>query len=204
MNALLYPIVLPFIAGIFCLFAPKKVREALALLGSLATFGLTIWLFSIKNRFPAGGLFLIDNLSAFILLAIGLFGFLIALYSLKYMAGKGRLREYYAYLLWTIGASSGAVLANNLILLLVFWGFLGLTLYLLIGMAEGQPGNEHIFPSNGQDEHSPYRWGGNSGLSLFSHCFLCQSRGNAFPHLDSGYGQDRPYKHHRLFARLIG
>ena len=134
MNALFYPIVLPFIIGIFCLLTPKKVREALALIGSLATLGLTIWLFSIKNQFPAGGLFLIDNLSGFILPAIGLFGFLITLYSLKYMAGKDRLREYYTYILWTIGASFGVVLANNLILLLVFWGFLGLTLYLLIGI----------------------------------------------------------------------
>ncbi|MCD5390624.1 hypothetical protein LR007_02015, partial [candidate division NPL-UPA2 bacterium] len=43
MNIFLSPIILPFIIGILCLLTPKKVREALALLGSLATFGLTIW-----------------------------------------------------------------------------------------------------------------------------------------------------------------
>ncbi|HEA46848.1 MAG TPA: NADH-quinone oxidoreductase subunit L [bacterium] len=137
MNILLYPIILPFIIGIFCLLTPKKVRETLVIIGSLLTFGLTVWFFFGKiapDRLPTTGYFRFDSLSSFVLLAIGLFGFLITLYSLKYMAGKNRLREYYTYLLWTIGASSGVVLANNLILLLVFWGFLGLTLYLLIGI----------------------------------------------------------------------
>ena len=152
MNPLLYPIALPFIIGSLCLLTPKKVRETLAILGSLATFGLTIWLFFNKGTYQLAcpvilkGLFgvnlstyfRLDSLSSFILLAIGLFGFLITLYSLKYMAGKSRLREYYTYLLWTIGASCGAVLANNLILLLTFWGFLGLTLYLLIGIGGPQ------------------------------------------------------------------
>ena len=39
---------------------------------------------------------------------------------------------YYGSLLCTIGAAFGAILANHLILLLIFWGFLGLTLYLLV------------------------------------------------------------------------
>jgi NADH:ubiquinone oxidoreductase subunit 5 (subunit L)/multisubunit Na+/H+ antiporter MnhA subunit len=141
MNILLYPIILPFIAGIFCLLTPKKVRETLAIIGSLSTFGLTIWFFFGKiphYRLLTTGYFRFDSLSSFVLVAIGLFGFLITLYSLRYMAGKSRLREYYTYLLWTIGSSCGAVLANNLILLLVFWGFLGLTLYLLIGIGGPQ------------------------------------------------------------------
>ncbi len=137
MNQLLHPIILPIIVGFICLILPnflKKLIAPLAVLGSLATFIVTILIFLGENVLTVTPLFLLDNLSLFIVLGIGFFGFIMALYSMKFMAGKDRLREYYAYFLWTIGASIGAVLANNLILLLVFWGFLGLTLYLLIGI----------------------------------------------------------------------
>jgi formate hydrogenlyase subunit 3/multisubunit Na+/H+ antiporter MnhD subunit len=76
-----------------------------------------------------------DALSGFVLLAIAFFGFLIALYSTGYMKGRERHREYFAYLLWTLGISCAAVLANDLLLLLVCWGFLALLLYLMIGIA---------------------------------------------------------------------
>ncbi|MFB0525965.1 MAG: NADH-quinone oxidoreductase subunit L [bacterium] len=140
MSLLHYLIIIPFIGGLFCLVVPKKLsklRDLLAMGGGLATFYFTIVSFLRKpvEWFYDNFLLLkVDNLSGFIILAIGLFGVLIVLYSLKFMAGKERLNEYYTYLLWTIGASCGAVLANNLVLLLVFWGFLGLTLYLLIGI----------------------------------------------------------------------
>ncbi len=115
---------------------PRKFKgtiEALAIFGSLITFALIISIFLITPQ-PVLEYLILDNLSRFILLAIGLFGSLITLYSLKFMTANSRLNEYYCYILWTIAAASGVVLANNLILLLIFWGFLGLTLYLLIGM----------------------------------------------------------------------
>lgn len=153
MNLLHYLIIIPFIVGLFCLVIPKKLsklRDLLAISGSLATFYFTIVSFLGKpvEWFYNNLLLLrVDNLSGFILLAIGLFGVLIVLYSLKFMAGKERLNEYYTYLLWTIGGACGAILANNLILLLVFWGFLGLTLYLLIGIGgpEATPAAKKTF-----------------------------------------------------------
>jgi len=153
MNLLHYLIVIPFIVGLFCLLVPKKLsnlREWLAMGGGLATFYFTIVIFLSKpvEWFYNNLLLLkVDNLSGFILLAIGLFGVLIVLYSLKFMAGRERLNEYYAYLLWTIGGACGAILANNLVLLLAFWGFLGLTLYLLIGIGgpEATPAAKKTF-----------------------------------------------------------
>jgi len=141
MNLLLYLIIIPFMVGLFCLAIPEKlskIRNLLAIGGGLATFYFTIVGFlrkPIEWSYNDFLLLKVDNLSGFILLAIGLFGVLIVLYSLKFMAGKERLNEYYTYLLWTIGGACGAILANNLVVLLVFWGFLGLTLYLLIGIA---------------------------------------------------------------------
>ena len=153
MNLLHYLIIIPFIAGLFCLLVPQKLsklRDLLAIGGSLATFYFTIVIFLRKpvEWFYNNLLLLrVDNLSGFILLAIGLFGVLIIVYSLKFMAGKERLNEYYTYLLWTIGGACGAILANNLVLLLVFWGFLGLTLYLLIGIGgpEATPAAKKTF-----------------------------------------------------------
>ncbi|MBU4387782.1 NADH-quinone oxidoreductase subunit L, partial [Candidatus Dependentiae bacterium] len=139
------PILLPIIFGILCLVISKKlkdIQELLALIGSFITFISTVLLFFQKplEWIKNGSVVLrLDNLSGFMLLAIGFFGFLIVLYSLKFMKKSlnsklSTLNSYYAYILWTLGAACGAVLANNLILLLVFWGFLGLTLYLLIGV----------------------------------------------------------------------
>ena len=79
-------------------------------------------------------LFKLDYLNSFVVLAIIVFSILVIIYSLRFMRGKPRLVEYYLWIALTTLASIGAVLANNLILLLVFWGFLGITLYLLVNM----------------------------------------------------------------------
>jgi formate hydrogenlyase subunit 3/multisubunit Na+/H+ antiporter MnhD subunit len=76
----------------------------------------------------------VDALSSFTLLAIAGFGLLVPLYSLSFMRGRDGLRTYDASLLCTLGLACGAVLANDLFLLLVFWGLLGVTLYLMIGV----------------------------------------------------------------------
>lgn len=82
----------------------------------------------------------LDNLNSFVVLAIGLFSVLTVIYSSKFMSGRRGLIQYYVYIILTAAVSIGAVLSNNLILLLVFWGFLGLTLYLLINMGDDASG----------------------------------------------------------------
>ncbi|HAX92925.1 MAG TPA: hypothetical protein DCY25_03075 [Bacteroidales bacterium] len=73
----------------------------------------------------------IDNLSRLVLMFISLFSILILLYSIVYMKGK-KIRNYYSWILVTMGCSYGAVAADNLLLFLAFWGILGITLYKLI------------------------------------------------------------------------
>ncbi len=90
---------------------------------------------NIANLYPW---FRLEGLNGFILGAIVLFSLLTLLYSWKFMQFRPGLIQYYLYIILTMIASLGAVLANNLVLLLVFWGFLGLTLYLLINL-----GDEH-------------------------------------------------------------
>jgi len=81
-------------------------------------------------------LFKLDTLNGFVTLAIGLFSLLVLIYSFRFMQGRRQLIQYYSYIILTTFSSIIAVLSNHLILLLVFWGFLGLTLYLLINLGE--------------------------------------------------------------------
>ncbi|MGB3242668.1 MAG: proton-conducting transporter membrane subunit, partial [Candidatus Omnitrophota bacterium] len=52
------------------------------------------------------------------------------------MRGRKGLVRYYIYVLLTLTGSLGAVFSNNLIVFVVFWGFLGLLLYLLVGFGQ--------------------------------------------------------------------
>ncbi|MBI4972562.1 MAG: hypothetical protein HZC16_01950 [Candidatus Omnitrophica bacterium] len=80
--------------------------------------------------------FRLDALNGFVALGIGLFSLLTIIYSWGFMQGRRELLQYYTYIILTALASLGAVLSNHLVLLLVFWGFLGLTLYLLINLGD--------------------------------------------------------------------
>ena len=85
--------------------------------------------------FTNSAFFKLDALNGFVCLGIIFFGVITLVYSLRFMKGKTNLVEYYTYIILTIIVSLVAALANNLIVLLVAWGFLGLTLYLLIAHA---------------------------------------------------------------------
>ncbi len=82
-----------------------------------------------------------DVLNRFMVVFSSLFGLLVAVFSLGYMKGRPRLREYYPYVLMSVGAANGALLANNWLLFVGFWGFILVTLFLLttIGTAGAAP-----------------------------------------------------------------
>lgn len=81
-------------------------------------------------------LFRVDALSGFVSIFVGLFGILTIIYSIGFMKGRGRLFQYYAYIVLTTVISIGAVLSNNLILFITLWGILAITLFLLINFGE--------------------------------------------------------------------
>ena len=80
-----------------------------------------------------GSFFKADHLACFVAFFVGFFTLLTVIYSFGYMKGRPGQRRYYLYIVLTLLASLGAVFANNLIVFIVFWGFLGMLLYLLIG-----------------------------------------------------------------------
>jgi len=80
----------------------------------------------------------IDSLSLFIAVFIGLFSLLTIIYSFGFMKKRKGIFFYYICILLTLVCSLGVVFANNLLVFIVFWGFLGFLLYLLINFGRGK------------------------------------------------------------------
>ncbi|MFA5875376.1 MAG: proton-conducting transporter membrane subunit [Candidatus Margulisiibacteriota bacterium] len=137
-------IVIPLIAGVGALFISnrwQRAQSALALMATLVSFFITIILF--KHNFiysiPWAGLGInfsirLDHLSAFILLSTGFFALSLAIYCSVFLKDKNYARQFYSYLLLSLAMVNGAILANNLVLLLFFWEGLLLTLFGLISI----------------------------------------------------------------------
>ena len=149
---------LPLLGGILLIILPERIKifeRVFALVISIITFINALQIYVVKsavrhvnlfNLFPLRYLSLsedfeavtglavlnVDNLAKLIVLFVCLFSVIIIIYSFVYINKAKNIRNYYAYLLLTLGASVCAVLADNLILFIIFWGFLCLPLYKLI------------------------------------------------------------------------
>ncbi|MEA3253469.1 MAG: hypothetical protein U9Q17_00810, partial [Chloroflexota bacterium] len=149
----------PIIAAAVCFVIPdraKGVRESFAVIVSLVTLIIAILIFfSPAMRFQTAALgfapsarfldFYSYQFSSVLVMFASLFGFLTCLYSIKYMEGRSRLREYYAYILLTMGAANGALLADNFLPFLGFWGMILVTLFLFTTIGSRDASPERIF-----------------------------------------------------------
>src|SRR5438046_7314787 len=82
-------------------------------------------------RVPFG--FVLDNLSKTMLVLVSGVGSLIHIYSLGYMRDDEGKSRYFSALSIFMFAMLGIVLANNFIMLFIFWELVGFTSYVLIG-----------------------------------------------------------------------
>jgi len=90
------------------------------------------WFQTGAFRFELG--FFLDKLTALMLIVVSFVGTLVVIYSIAYMGAEGKRKpRYYAEISLFIGVMLGLVLANNYLLLYVFWELVGLCSYLLIG-----------------------------------------------------------------------
>ncbi|MBN1291145.1 MAG: NADH-quinone oxidoreductase subunit L [Candidatus Latescibacteria bacterium] len=148
MNILFYPIIIPLVAGAVILVVPKALKELIALVGTIAA-AYYAWLIFIggkgmhasyiwfvMDQFPFAAELRADTLSGFVLFAAAVFALLIVIYSIGFMKDGERLKEYYVYLLLTIGAAAAAILADNLVLLLISWEVTTMLLFLMITIGE--------------------------------------------------------------------
>ena len=77
--------------------------------------------------------FRLDGLSLLFALIITGAGFFVSIYAASYMAGHGHIGRFYAFLYGFMISMLGIVMADNLLLLFVFWEATTIFSYLLIG-----------------------------------------------------------------------
>jgi len=99
----------------------------------------TAWTWLQSGNFHAGLQLLVDPLSTVMMLIVSGVGGLIVLYSIGYMDGDDEERRYFAYISFFVFSMLLLVEGGNLLLLLVGWGLVGLSSYLLIGFWHERP-----------------------------------------------------------------
>ncbi len=140
-------VLLPCLAAIVVAGLPNTSRNATAWLAGLTTlagcallgiaapavFGGEILRVSLPWFADVAFGFRMDGLAwAFALVIVGI-GALVVLYARYYLSADDPPARFYAFLLAFMGAMLGIVLADNLILMVVFWELTSVSSFLLIG-----------------------------------------------------------------------
>src|SRR6476661_2970724 len=97
------------------------------------------WIWITGGTYRSSLSLLIDPLSVMMMLIVSGVGALIVLYSIGYMDGDDEERRYFAYMSLFVFSMLLLVQGGNLLLLLVGWGLVGLSSYLLIGFWHERP-----------------------------------------------------------------
>ncbi len=156
--AILLIVLVPLAASLPVALAGRRLgrRTAWVAMGfPLLAFGALLWLSGSHEPGPGRvvgwsfaptlGLeisFLIDGLSLVFGLIVSGMGILVMLYAADYLDdGYAHHGRFYAYLLVFMAAMLGTVLADNLLLLFVFWELTGISSFLLIGFLHGEEGS---------------------------------------------------------------
>ena len=159
-NLWLVPVLPTFAAGINALLKQRsRIAAASLAIGSMAlSFLLSLCAFAhvLGNRggevvltqnvrwFQFGNEWLklgwmLDPLTAVMLVMVTLVGLLIFIYSVGYMAHDENFTRFFCFMALFAGAMLGVVIANSLLLLFMCWEIVGLTSYLLIGFWYAKP-----------------------------------------------------------------
>ncbi|MGD0231686.1 MAG: NADH-quinone oxidoreductase subunit L [Syntrophorhabdales bacterium] len=104
---------------------------------------LTLWTWlRVDGLAPSFGLY-VDGLSLVMVVVVTVVGFLIHLYSTRFMEGDEGYARFFAYMNLFVGSMLTLVLADNLLFLYLGWEGVGLCSYLLIGFWYREPANAH-------------------------------------------------------------
>ena len=122
-----------FVASVVAFFAiigePSEERTHMS----------TSWTWLSAGSFDVGLTLLVDPLSIFMMLIVSGVGALIVGYSIGYMDGEEEERRYFAYMALFVFSMLLLVQGGNLLVLLIGWGLVGLSSYLLIGFHHERP-----------------------------------------------------------------
>lgn len=145
-HILLFPIILPLCFAAVLLFmnsSMKGLRGAVAVTGALANFALAAFLFKkdISLTIPWAGFGMDFSLklmqfNGFVVLAAAFFTLAIVIYSLAFLKEKyaAITGKFYFYLFLATAMTNGAVLADNLIVMIFFWEGILIPLYGMIAL----------------------------------------------------------------------
>lgn len=135
-------IILPIASGLFICFFMRRSgwpKDILSLITAAANIAIALLIFrsDISVAYPWAGFgfeftLRLYHFSAFIMLAAAGFALAITLYSSAFMRNKQNAGIFSGLLLISLGLVNGAVLANNLVLMLFFWEALLVTLWGMI------------------------------------------------------------------------
>jgi NADH-quinone oxidoreductase subunit L len=99
----------------------------------------TAWTWLAAGHFTVPLQLLVDPLSTMMMLIVSGVGGLIVLYSIGYMDKDDEERRYFAYIAFFVFSMLLLVEGGNLLMLLIGWGLVGLSSYLLIGFWHERP-----------------------------------------------------------------
>jgi len=99
----------------------------------------TLWQWLTAGQLDFGLRIVVDPLSTFMMLIVSGVGMLIVAYSIGYMEGDDEERRYFAFMAIFVFSMLPLVQGGNLLMLLVGWGLVGLSSYLLIGFWHRRP-----------------------------------------------------------------
>ena len=136
-------------AAIIVLFTQKHrdLSAAISVLAVLVSFVAAVCIFILPAAEKASAFtwldfgdklqvqigFTIDRLSRAMLLMVTFVGSLIHIYSLGYMAREDGKSRFFAGLSLFMFSMLGIILANNLVMMFIFWELVGVSSYILIG-----------------------------------------------------------------------
>jgi NADH-quinone oxidoreductase subunit L len=141
-------LVVPLLAATFItmfLRTRPVPAAALSVLAAAVILGLSMLLLFRAEQFQSsltwfeiGGYrlelgFYFNDLAALMLLVTSVVGFLVHIFSLAYMKGEPGQARYYAGLSIFMFSMLGIILADDLIMIFIFWELVGVSSYILIG-----------------------------------------------------------------------
>ncbi|MED5454531.1 MAG: NADH-quinone oxidoreductase subunit L, partial [Verrucomicrobiota bacterium] len=141
---LLFPLISAVLIGIGA-FRSKSVSAGFSISAVLGSFLLTVSMIANDVTLNTGVNWLsiqglnidiglqIDKLSKLMLCVVTGVGGLIHIFSLGYMKGDRDFSRYFAFLSLFIFSMLGIVMADNFVMMFIFWELVGVSSYLLIG-----------------------------------------------------------------------
>jgi len=145
---LFWTVAIPAIAGLVCYIVARWAGRLTALIGlaaAVVTFVLGCGLPALRGAhytlrwFEVGGfdvsmVLRVGALSGFAAAFVSLFGLVVVCFSVPYMWSHRYQGRYYAFTLWALAGSMGAMLADHLLFFLLAWEVVTLMLYLLVNL----------------------------------------------------------------------